>query len=171
MTGGLLEIPCRLIMEANDIDTCQQVCVVCPIVCYDAVIRVDMILSYEWLGQMNFDVSCRKHRLLLNRNEGPVWIPGVMHRKKYKPSQVQVLTHSKEIFMVKRSENANESYTVRWPYFHEIISRLKLEPTVDCFATNGNSRCKVFYTQSDDALKNIGEQETMWLNPLGEFGL
>ena len=82
MAGGLLELECHLLMNGADMDTGEVTEVMCPISCYDAAIRVDMILSYEWLGRMNFDVGCQRHGLLLKRAEGPVWVPGVVNRTK-----------------------------------------------------------------------------------------
>ena len=82
MVGGLMEVECELQMKGSDVDTGESLVVACPIVCYDAVLRVDMILSYEWLGRMGLAVECQQHGLLLKREEGPVFIPGVVTKRK-----------------------------------------------------------------------------------------
>ena len=48
-----------------------------------------------------------------------------------------------------------EDYTVRWPFVHECIKRLGVEPPRDCFADEWNRRCSLFYSKESDALTKV----------------
>ena len=64
------------------------------------------------------------------------------------------------------SPQVTEEYTVRWPFFQEIIKRLGVTPTRDCFATEGNKRCHLYFSAKDEALQQEWpEDEILWLNP------
>ena len=49
LDGGLYEVPCEVVLEGCDSDTCEPVTLKCPTSFYDADVRVDALLSYEWL--------------------------------------------------------------------------------------------------------------------------
>ena len=56
MEGGLLELPCELLLQGTDVDTGRATQVACPITFYDAGIKVDTILLYEWFRQADIEI-------------------------------------------------------------------------------------------------------------------
>ena len=93
LDGGLYEVPCEVVLEGRDRDTCEGVIITCPTSFYDADVRVDALLSYEWLRQYDVDVRCRRRGLEFwrwrdpregknyeerwERVRAPVWVAGV----------------------------------------------------------------------------------------------
>ena len=64
-----------------------------------------------------------------------------------------------------------EDYTVRWPFVLEVIQGFGVEPTLDCFAAQGNERCNLYFTKEDNSLaQEWPENEVLWLNPPGPCG-
>jgi len=168
MDGGLVEVPCTLFMEGVDMDTGRQVWAECPITFYDANVGVDALLSYEWLRKEDIDVQCRNHGLLVNREEGPIWVPGEVDpvRKGSPPMAVNRISGHTPGEEGPSDSMPKENYTVRWPFFQEVVFRLGMQPTLDCFATKGNERCSLYYTAEDNALAQVwADAEVMWINP------
>ena len=168
MEGGIMEVPGNLILRATDVDTKRTEQVKCPIILYDASTGVDIILSYEWLQRSNIDVRCKRHGLEVSRPQGPLWVRGVV-------GVVQQGKIPRGVFRITRGPpkvgetgrvQPVEDYTVRWPFVHECINRLGVEPQRDCFADEGNKRCSLSYTKESDALTRVWpEGEVMWVNP------
>ena len=126
----------------------------CPTIFYDADIKVDAILSYQWLAKNKVNVRCERHGLEVNDPRGPMWVPGVVVQ-----DHGQGITYSTDhIFGVEayasmpfkiRTQGLNPGgeYTVRWPFFHEIIRNFGIKPQRDCFATPPKKRCNNFYSE------------------------
>lgn len=139
---------------------------------YDADIVVDVLLSYEWLGEFDVEVHGRHHGIVFNQphGTGPVWVAGLASPVMPSRSKggVNMITEI-DPDMTESGINAIsqcEEYTMRWPYFREITNRFGLEPQRDCFATQENKRCALFFSAQEDALQQEwGEGEILWLNP------
>ena len=167
MDGGMMEMPCNLVLEGTDVDTSGERKVVCPSVLYDADTNVDVILSYEWLRQNYIDVRCRRHGLEVQTPQGPVWIAGMSDYVRQRMT-TEICAVRRQIPSMSETGQSRcvESYTVRWPFVYEIVKQFGVEPTRDCFASEGNKRCSQCYTQEDDAMsKEWKKSEIMWLNP------
>ena len=169
LEGGTEEVPCDLIMAGVDVDTRQKAEVVCPIAFYDADIRADALLSYEWLRQHNVDVRCRRHGLEVNQPGGPIWVAGLdskAPRIGTTRGVCRVSGQKRPYEPVGKGAQSGEEYTVRGPFFEEIVQRLGARPQRDCFATEANKRCERWYSQGDNALSKVwGEDEVLWMNP------
>ena len=128
MDGGAKEVPCEILLDGVDPDTGLSVTVQRPAKFYDAIIGVDLILSYEWLKRHNIDVLCHRHGLQVNRPEGPVWVPGgTNHTRAGMTRGVNAITE--RATETTPGHQPLEHYTVRWPFLEEILERFQMEPT------------------------------------------
>ena len=74
--------------------------------------------------------------------------------------------------VVEEDSQPIEEYTVKWPFVLEVINGSGVEPTLDCFAAEGNQRCSRYFTKQDDSLSQVWPlSEALWLNFPGNFGI
>jgi hypothetical protein len=63
-------------------------------------------------------------------------------------------------------ETSLDNYVVRPEFAHKFVQRLKVQPTLDCFATEGEAQCNSFFTAKQDGLAQRWQpKEIMWINP------
>ena len=54
---------------------------------------------------------------------------------------------------------------VRPEFFQEFVQRLKVQPTLDCFAAEGESQCGAFFSVEQDGLaQRWPPKEILWIN-------
>ena len=110
-----------------------------PIVCYDADIAVDLIVSNAWLASMDIDVCPSRHGLEVNRPSGPVWLSGHRFQGDLSQSFADVAMVQTDRLASKDSPSSAKYYAVRTAYVQEIVGTLELKPERDCFASADNS--------------------------------
>ena len=66
--GNHRQVSCDLIMQGVEQDTEGRQKLVFPLKAYDALVDVDLILSYEWLARQNIHVHARRHGLTIGRS-------------------------------------------------------------------------------------------------------
>ena len=169
MQGGRDEVVCDFVLWGTNMFTGRTTKVVCPGNFYDANINVDIILSYAWLRQMNIDIRCRRHGLIVNHSLGPIWVAGVDCDLSNGCSTVNVNLVTENPLITDEAEFdacKKVDYTVRWPVVYEILQGLQIEPQRDCFATEGNHRFSKYWTKEEDAMSHEWlEGEILWVNP------
>ncbi len=137
----------------------------CPIRAFDASIDVDMILSYEWLARQNARVLPRKHEPLFDKECHSVWVAGVKVEVPVRRGDTRVCRVQQGIFKVE--EPPTDEYGMRTEVFEEIVRRLKLVPTRDCFATLESRKSERYYSIEEDSLSvEWVPNELLWINPL-----
>ena len=160
LPGGLLEAKVILRVRATNIENDKVSLLEIPITCYDADIGVDLIVSYEWLAKAGFDIVPREHGVMVLLNQKSFWIDGLRN-----PPPVQSIS-SVNVLQNEAITDTTEEYTVRDVFFREIANQFGLTPTLDCFATAGNTRCRRFISSSDEASRQPWPQdEVLWVNP------
>ena len=66
-----------LSLRRTDLDTQEKVTVSYPITFYEADIKVEALVSYEWLSRCRLEVLPQFHGLKVNEEYGIIFIPGV----------------------------------------------------------------------------------------------
>ena len=122
-------------------DTREQFIIDLPLVCYDAPVEADLLLSYDWLAQMHLDVLPRRHGLRCTHGESQIWIAGIDEGRPTSPSPAQINAIEGKV------GQSTRDYCVRPEFFREICDQLGLKPTVDAFATATNTTCSRYVTK------------------------
>jgi hypothetical protein len=77
LQGGTLETAIEIGMDATDVEGKTKVILMTPSNLYEADIEEDVILSYQWLGEREFEVNSRRHGLSITGAQRKLWIPGI----------------------------------------------------------------------------------------------
>lgn len=127
--GGTHETGVTLKVPGTEVDTGLSATLDLPIVCYDADIGADMLLSYRWLATVAATVCPRKHGLLVESAGDNFWVPGIQAPPGpvRSASSVQVVTEEKGVPELSRD------------YFLEICQNFGVTPTLDCFPPRGTN--------------------------------
>ena len=77
LKGGKREATVELRFEATDVEGKTKIMVITPTNLYEADIEEDVILSYQWLGEREFEVNARRHGLAISGAQRRIWISGI----------------------------------------------------------------------------------------------
>lgn len=159
VSGGQQELVGALLVQGADPDLGTPSTITFPIVCFDADIGVDLILSYEWMASMGMDVIPRKHGLMVHGDGTMLWVPGIRESQPYKLPFASVCVVDRPF---------SEEYSVRPDYFTEIVRQFGVSPTVDIFGTSSNALCTRFGQPpvvGGVQTEKWPKDEILWLHP------
>ena len=162
VSGGQQEFETTLVVQGVDPDLGSPSSLRLPIVCYDADIGVDLILSYEWMAAMKMDVIPRRHGLLVQADGYALWVPGVRETSQRVPTKISLASQcaiAKATF--------SEDIWVQPKYFSEIVHQFGLRPTLDVFGTPETSVCSRWSNPPGEVgdHASTGSEEVLWLHP------
>jgi hypothetical protein len=75
--GNHNQVSCDLIMQGVEQDTEERHELVFPLKAYDALVDVDVLLSYEWLARQDVHIHVRQHGLTIARAGLSFWVAGI----------------------------------------------------------------------------------------------
>jgi hypothetical protein len=152
-----------------------------PLKAYDALVDVDFLLSYEWLARQNVHIHTCQHGLTIRMAGLSFWVAGIRDGANVRgdasgvcvvrkipmqqPDQGQTPNKSGDK-VPGACETSLDNYVVRTEFAHEFVQRLKVQPTLDCFAAEGEAQCDSFFTAKQDGLaQRWMSKEVLWINP------
>ena len=122
--GGRQELESLLWVQGVDPDLGTPSSLKFPIVCYDADIGVDLILSYEWMASNKMDVIPRKHGVAVHQDGAMLWVAGRMEAQPYEMPFASVCT---------LNTHFSEDFYVQSEYFAEIMRQFGIFSYRGCF--------------------------------------
>ena len=165
--GGRYEVDAVLCFAGVEPDSGVKYEMPLEISCYEAEVHVDMIVSYAWLSSVQADVIPRKHGLMFHKvgqeekASRVVWVSGAK-------DAAYSFGAPSSVFAVRQEplEPEAERLAIRGTVMDDICTQVGLRPTLDCFASDMDSRCVRHITKEQDALKmEWPRDEVVWLNP------
>ncbi len=179
--GNQRQVSCDLVMQGVEQDTEERHELVFPLKANDALVDVDVLLSYEWLAQQNVHIHARQHGLTIGRAGLSFWVAEIR-------AGAKVRGHANGVCVVRKIpiqqpgqgptpnqsgdkvpgawETSPSNYVVRPEFAHEFVQRLKVQPTLDCFSAVGEAQCDSFFSAKQDGLEQRwSPKEILWNNP------
>ena len=170
-----MELFGQIVCQAIDWDTGLTCPFQLSFICLEADIGGgDLIISYRWLAQNHIDVMANKHGLMVQRTEGPLWIPGSQDAKgKAKVQAVEATSPPEEVedivhvdLITHQTGPKTTAVECNGEVFAAICLQLGVQPTVDYFADDTNAKCNRYITKAEDALSfRWPAHEVPWVNP------